>query len=133
MAESDTEIVRRAFEAFNEEGTEALIPYTHSDFEFSTPPDLASEPDTYRGHEGVRRYFDSFFEVMDEIKVEPSDIHMTGDVVVMAFVLRARGQSTGIPTEQQAFAVMRLDDGLLISLTFHPNSEEAEAEARNLA
>ena len=71
MAESNVEIVRAAFEAFNEGGPEAFIPFIHPDVEFSTPSDLASEPDTYRGHDGVRRYWDSFFEIMDEIKVEP--------------------------------------------------------------
>ena len=78
MAKSNSEIVRAAFEAFNEGGPEAFIPFTHPDVEFSTPSDLASEPDTYRGHDGVRRYWDSFFEIMDEIKVEPRELYDRG-------------------------------------------------------
>ena len=34
----------------------------------TTPANLAAEPDTYRGHEGIRRYFDSFYDVMDEVR-----------------------------------------------------------------
>lgn len=71
MSDENVEIVSRAFDAFNEDGTEAFLPYVHPDVEFTTPPDLASEPDTYRGHEGVRRYWRSFFEIMDQIRVEP--------------------------------------------------------------
>ncbi len=63
--------MREAFRAFSEGGVEAFIPYMHPEGEFTTPPELASEPDTYRGHEGVRRYWASFYEVMDEIKVDP--------------------------------------------------------------
>jgi ketosteroid isomerase-like protein len=48
------EVVQRGFEAFNRDGIEGIIPLIHPDFEATTPPDLASEPDTYRGAEGSR-------------------------------------------------------------------------------
>jgi len=62
------ETVQRGFDAFNENGVEGILPLIHPDFEATTPPSLASEPDTYRGHDGVRRWFDSFYEVMDGIR-----------------------------------------------------------------
>jgi ketosteroid isomerase-like protein len=34
------EVVRAAFEAFNEDGTEAFIEHIHPDVEFNTPADL---------------------------------------------------------------------------------------------
>ena len=61
----------RASTAFNADGVDGILPFIHPDFEATTPPELAAEPDTYRGHEGVRRYFDSFYEIMDEIRFEP--------------------------------------------------------------
>ena len=45
------------------ERIEGSSPLIHSDFEATTPPSLASEPDTYRGPDGIRRWFDSFDEV----------------------------------------------------------------------
>ena len=42
----------------------------HPEFEVTTPQSLASEPDTYRGHEGIRRYFDSFYEAMENVYFE---------------------------------------------------------------
>ncbi|MGZ5323965.1 MAG: nuclear transport factor 2 family protein [Solirubrobacterales bacterium] len=129
MSEQNSEIVRAAFEAFNEGGPEAFIPFTHPDVEFSTPSDLASEPDTYRGHDGVRRYWDSFFEIMDEIKVETRELHDRGERVVVAMTLKARGRATGIETEQQAAAVATLRDGKTIGITFHTSLQEAEAAA----
>ncbi|MBM3667165.1 MAG: nuclear transport factor 2 family protein [Actinobacteria bacterium] len=59
MSEADLQTLRAAFEAFNYRGTEAFIPCVHPEAVFTTPPELSSEPDTYRGHDGVRRYFDS--------------------------------------------------------------------------
>jgi ketosteroid isomerase-like protein len=88
------EIVQRGFEGFNERGVEGIIPIVHPEFEATTPPDLASEPDTFRGPDGVRRWFDSFYEVMDEIRWDSHEFHEVGDAVVVEFTLRARGKTT---------------------------------------
>jgi len=55
MSESDVELMRQGLQAFEREGVEGLIRFIHPDFEMTTPPGLAAEPDTYRGHDGLRR------------------------------------------------------------------------------
>lgn len=126
MASENTELVKNAFEAFNEGGTEAFIP--HPEIEFSTPSDLASEPDTYRGNEGVRRYWESFFEIMKDIKVVPNELCERSGLVVADMTLEATGRATGIEGEQQVYAVT-VADGKAIGISFHPTLKEAEAEA----
>lgn len=130
MSEQNVEFVRDAFRAFSEGGVEAFIPYMHLEGEFTTPPELASEPDTYRGHEGARRYWASFYEVMDEIKVDPHTVHDWGDDVVVAEMkLMARGRATGLEAEQRAVMVITVADGKALKISFHPTLEEAEQEA----
>jgi ketosteroid isomerase-like protein len=129
VASRNAQIVESAFLAFNEGGTDALVPFVDPEGEFTTPPELASEPDTYRGHEGLRRYFDSFFEVMDEIRIEPLAVRERGEAVVMEFRLRARGKATGIEAEQLAYAAAELRDERIVSLTVHPTLADAEARA----
>lgn len=129
MAPANAEIVKKAFGSFNEGGTDALMPYLHPEIEFSTPADLASEPDTYTGHAGVRRYFDSFFEVMDRIRIEPQTLQEAVDGRVLTEMeLRARGRATGIETMQPAVGVVAVRDGLIIGVSFHPDRESALAE-----
>jgi ketosteroid isomerase-like protein len=123
----NVEIVKRGFSAFDQGGVEALLEFVHEDFEASTPPGLASEPDTYRGHAGVRRYFDSFYEVMDAIRWESHAFHEVGDKVVVEFTLYARGKSTGLEFGQQAVQVWTLRDGKGIRLELFPTLEEATA------
>jgi ketosteroid isomerase-like protein len=125
----NVEIVKRGFEAFNEGGAEGVLPFFHPEFEATTPPELASEPDTYRGHEGVRRWFDSFYEVMDEIRWEPKEFHAVGERVVVEFTLRARGRSTGLDFGQNAVMVWELRDGKAIGLELYTSLEEALAAA----
>ena len=125
MAEDNAEIVKAGFEAFNEGGVEALLPFVHPDFEVTTPPELASEPDTYRGHEGVRRYFESFYEAMEEIRWDPRSFREVGERVVVEFTLRARGKTTGLDVAQEAVMVWSLRDGKAIGLQLYPTLDEA--------
>jgi ketosteroid isomerase-like protein len=125
----NVEIIKQAFEAFDRDGVEGILAFIHEDFEGSTPPGLASEPDTYVGHDGVRRYFDSFYEVMDDIRWEPHSFRQVGDRVVVEFTLYARGKSTGLEFGQPAVQVWTLRDGKGIGLELYPTLEEALAAA----
>ena len=125
MTSSNLEIVERGFEAFNAEGIDGILPFIHSDFEATTPPELASEPDTYRGHDGIRRWFDSFYEVMDEIRWDARDFRAVGDRIVVEFTLRARGKTTGLAFGQEAVMVWELQDGKAIRLSLYPTLDEA--------
>ena len=127
MADDNVVIVERGFEAFNRGGVEALLPLIHPDFVATTPPELASEPDTYRGHEGVRRYFDSFYEAMDEIRWDGKTFREVGERVVVEFTLRATGKSTGLEVTQDAVMVWELRNGKAISLELYPTLEQALA------
>jgi ketosteroid isomerase-like protein len=125
----NVDIVKDGLDAFNERGVEGILPFVHPDFEATTPPELASEPDTYRGQDGVRRWFDSFDEVMEEIRWDPRAFHEVGDRVVVEFTLRARGKTTGLDFGQNAVMVWELRDGKAIGLQLFPTLDEALAAA----
>ena len=127
MSDANVELARRAFEALGEDGVEAMLPFVHEDFEMVTPPHLAAEPDTYRGHEGVRRWFDTFYEAMDEVQIEPQEIREAGDQVVMQFRMIARGRSTGLEMVQEAAALCTVVDERVVRLEFFTTLDEAVA------
>lgn len=100
MPRDNVEIVREGFDAVAREGWQALLPMLHPEFELTTPPELAMEPDTYRGDAGMRRYFESFEEAMEDIRIEPEgELVGAGDKVFVPFMLSARGRETGIEAE----------------------------------
>jgi ketosteroid isomerase-like protein len=126
MSEQDVEVVRQGFEALDQGGVEALIELINPEFEFTTPPGLAAEPDTYKGAEGLRRYFDSFNEVMDEIAFEPGRIEDLGGGKVLAeSKLTARGRTTGIEAEQRVVLVWGVRDGKASHLWVFGSEDEA--------
>lgn len=129
VSEENVEIVRKGFDALKEDGVEGLLPLIHPEFEATTPPSLASEPDTYRGVEGVKRYFASFYDAMEDIYFEGHKFTPVGDRVVVDFTLHATGRSTGIEVEQSAFQVWKLKDGKAIALDLYTDRDEATAAA----
>jgi ketosteroid isomerase-like protein len=133
VAEDNVELVRAGLAAFSEGGVEALLAFVHPEFEMTTPPNLAAEPDTYRGHEGIRRYFDSFYDAMDEIRFEPGELFPVGEGVIVPLTLRARGRTTAIETEQQLVTTWRLRDGKAIRVEVHATLEEALAAGEEQA
>jgi ketosteroid isomerase-like protein len=130
VASSNLETIKEAFATLREDGYEALLPLIHPEFEVTTPPELASEPDTYRGPEGIRRYFESFYEAMDRVEFEPTAFHDVGGQVVVNFVLHARGRTTGIEVEQHGAFVWTLRDEQAVRLEVYPSLEEALEAAR---
>jgi ketosteroid isomerase-like protein len=130
MAQEDLEAARDGFRALAQDGYEALLERAHPEFEMTTPVGLAVEPQTYRGREGLSRWFTSFYEVMDDIRVEPEGFEDLGESRVMAkTTLRARGQRSGLETEQRTAMVITIADGLMQRIDFYPDVEAAREAA----
>ena len=114
-----SELARTAFDALGEGGVEAMLVHVHPEFEMETLPGIAAEPQIYRGHDGVRRWFDTFYEVMDEITITTTDVTGLGpDRALVSFKMHATGQSSGIEVEQEASAVATLRDDQVVNLEF---------------
>lgn len=125
MSEANAELMRRAFEELAAGGVEALLPYIDEDFEMTTPANLAAEPDTYVGHDGVRRWFDTFYEAMDSVRIEPQEIEAAGDLVAVRFRMVARGRTTGIEAVQEAACLCRVENEKTTRMEFFATFDEA--------
>ncbi len=122
---SNAEVVRQLNEAFNAGDIDRTLALIHPDFVTTVPPEFSAEPDTYRGKEGMRRYFDSFHEAMNEIRFEQHDVREVGRLVVATVRLTAVGRSTGIPVEQRMAQVWSVLDGQALEVRSYPSPEAA--------
>lgn len=128
MAAEDVELVRANLTRLRAEGFEALLPLIHPDFEMTTLPGLAAEPQTYNGREGMRRWWESFYDVMDVVELVPEEFHDAGDgLVVMAGRIEARGSASGLEVTQSVTFLCGLRDGLMASIEFFESVEAAKA------
>jgi ketosteroid isomerase-like protein len=125
MSRENVELVRRGIEVFNSGDIDRILSFTGADFEIEVPPGLSAEPDTYRGHEGVRRYFRSFDEAMDEVHFEAQRFWDAAEAVVVDVRVTARGKQTEIPVEQRAAQLWTIRGGKVVRIRAYASLSEA--------
>jgi ketosteroid isomerase-like protein len=126
VSRQDLEVVRSMLETLNERGVEAAMDQIHPDFEGVTPPELSPEPDTYRGHEGIRRYFAGFEGVMDEVRWEADELmEAPDDRVVAGIRLLTRSVTTGLELELPVWQVCTVREGKVLRIDGFAKREDA--------
>lgn len=130
----DVDTIVETFGMLNSDTYEQALERVDDDFEMVTPAELASEPDAYRGPEGVRRWWESFLEVMEWVRLEVEEVHPLDDRrVILEFVIHTRGRSSGIETDQRAVGLASARDGKLYRLAFFTDLPQARAAAADPA
>jgi ketosteroid isomerase-like protein len=132
MSQRNAELIRRGFEALSSGDIERIIDFVDPDFEGRVPPELSTEPDSYRGHAGIRRYFESFWDDMEDIRFEAERTWEKGDAVVVDTRMTARGKQTAIPVEQRFGQIWTLRNGRAVAVSNFASIEQA-LEAAGLA
>lgn len=114
MPREDTEIVQQMFDAINSGDIDRILTLTHPDFEVEVPPELSAEPDVYKGHAGMRRYWESFHDALDEVRFDAEGQWEADDAVVVAMRVSAKGRRTAIAIEQRIAGVWRISEGKVL-------------------
>jgi ketosteroid isomerase-like protein len=129
---TESEIVRQMLDTLNGEGTEAALAWFAEDFHGVVPPELSAEPDSYDGHDGVRRYFDSFHEIVDDLRFDAEElVDVAPNAVAGRGLITGRGRQSGIPIEMRLPLLIRLRDGKLIEMSPYEDWDEAVAAAKS--
>ena len=75
------------------------MPLIHPEFEVTTPPGLAAEPDTYRGPRGSAATSTPSTTRWTRFAFEPKEFREAGGRVIVPLTLTARGRTTGIEAD----------------------------------
>jgi ketosteroid isomerase-like protein len=84
---------------------------------------LFPDADTYRGYDGVARWWNGFFEIYDEVRMEPRQLISAGDRV-LALVHMLLHSRMGVELEQDVAHVWTLRDGKVVHLTGYSEVHE---------
>jgi ketosteroid isomerase-like protein len=130
VSEANVDVVRRMFERFAESGVDAVLGDIDEEVVVEIPPELSAEPDVYRGHAGVRRYFAGFEGMMDQLEYEAFELIPEGDHVLAVARLAGRGVSSGLDTELRVVVLHTVADGKVVYIRPYPDLDSALAAAR---
>ena len=129
MAQTDVERIRQAYEAYNRDGLEGMLPYLDPEVEWHNPP---NSPDrgVWHGHEGVRSWFRELSEPeFESVRFRPDEIvDLAGGALVLCTVT-VRGRGTGIELEVPFAHLITIRDDLVTELRMFTDHAEARKAA----
>ena len=126
MSQENVEIVRRWWDGFNEDGMPPLA-LCDEEIQIRNPPDLPVSG-LFEGHDGVRRWRDQTFEIVDTARVEADDIvdvHGDGTTVLMLLRVTGTASHTGIEIDYEWAAIWTMRDGKLLRAQGYLNRADA--------
>jgi ketosteroid isomerase-like protein len=124
MSSDGVETVRAALACLNDGDIDGLISYCDDDFDLDMS-DRVFNPDTYRGHDGIRRFYGEVSDVWEEFRWEPTRFVDATDAVVVLLHSRGRGRGSGIEMARDAAMVWTVREGRALSLRFYIDQAEA--------
>jgi ketosteroid isomerase-like protein len=83
MSEENVGLSLRLIDAWNRRDVEAWLALWHPEGRWSPPLEEITEGRTYRGHAGVRQYFEDLAEFSEDSHSGPPDVHDLGDDVLV--------------------------------------------------
>jgi uncharacterized protein len=131
MSQENVEIARKAHQHLNDGAIDALILLCDDDFELDMTARVLN-PETYRGHQGIRRFHREVSDVWEEFRWEPLRFFDTADKVVVLLHSHGRGRRSGLEMAREAAMVWTIDEGRAMSVRFYTDQAEA-LEAAGLA
>jgi ketosteroid isomerase-like protein len=123
MSQENVEIVRRSFEHQSATG-EPLWELIDPEVEWVIDPTglLAG---TYRGHEGVKTFFERLREAFDRAEFEIDRLVDVGESVVVLGRFRFHGEGSGVAAEQSAGWGAGVRRGAIVSARVYFRQAEA--------
>jgi ketosteroid isomerase-like protein len=128
MSRPKVETARLMLDAVNRGDVDVAVALTSPEVVFE--PLRAPVSGTYRGHEGIRRFFADTAETFETFRLDLSEIRDLGDDRVLGIgTMRARVKLGALETEVASAGIGTFRDGLLIHWKDFGNREQALAAA----
>jgi len=124
---SNLEITRRLFNAFNEEGVDGVLPYYDDDCEVYDPDVPANH--RYRGKEGLRSFLDLLLTGSEQTEIRDYQLLPAGDRVVALVRTYFRGDGGGPEVEVRDAHTMTFRDGKIVYWRLYIDPVEALTDA----
>jgi ketosteroid isomerase-like protein len=130
MSEENVELVRAVIDAHERRDFDAVFAAYDPAIEWHTvggrAPAWSDFEPVYRGHEGVRNFWRSWFTAWETADFEYEEFIDAGDRVVTILSQRMRGRTSGIELEWNSYAqVWTVRNDKVVRVEFLPSRAEA--------
>ena len=108
----NADVVRGWLEGVNEPGLARTLELSHEHIEIGNLPEFVIQG-PYRGHAGVRKWFDESFDVVADRRMEVEDLSELheGETIVTIQLVTGTSTHTGLAFDLRWAAVWKVSDG----------------------
>ena len=108
MSEENVELGHRAVDAVNRRDLDALLELMDENVESGSR--IVAMEGGLHGHDGIRRWWKSWFDAFPDYQLEVVETRDRGDVVVATLRAVGHGAGSGLPVEDNIFHASRWQD-----------------------
>jgi ketosteroid isomerase-like protein len=124
MSQENAEIVRRIYERLNRGDVEGVVELCDDDF-LMDMSERVFNPDTYRGHDGIRRFYDGVRDAWESYRWDVEETHVVGDSVVAMLWCHGQSREGGPGVDWRVAWLWKLRRGRPVSLRFYRHRADA--------
>lgn len=130
MSQENVEVVRKLYEAVALRDTDTIFALYDPNFEWdgthSRWAEVLDGPDTFGGHEELRRFFRGYFEMWETFEDELQELIDAGEKVISVVTSRGRGRASGVEIEWPGQAgLWTVRDGKIVHVAWFSDRDEA--------
>ena len=128
MSQESVELATRLVDAFNRRDLDAFAEHCTADVEWFPSLAGAIEGGSYKGREGMERYFEDYDEAWERFMVENDEYRSVDDRVLACGRLEATGRGSGVPVTTPIWTVIEFRGGKVSrARVFHDHGEALRA------
>lgn len=124
-ADPKIEQARAAYAAWSARDLDAFVKVFSADVEVKPFLGSGLGASTYRGHSGLRRWYDEANEDWDELLIEPYEFREVGDRLAVFLRAVGRGRGSHVQVEAEIVHVAHFRDGKVARLEGFGDREQA--------
>jgi ketosteroid isomerase-like protein len=131
MSQENVELLHRAFEAFNQRDLDSFLALCDPDLEFTSYWMQVEGGSAYRGHDGVRDWWERLLDVYPDFTGELGEVRDLGDRTIARVRVHAHGAGSDLPMGQTMWHVAEYRHGKTSGWRFFNSEAEALEAARS--
>jgi uncharacterized protein len=121
------EIVREGYDGWNRRDFDAMVSRLAPDVLWRTAGVFPGLKPEYRGHDGVRRFWNAMQEAWDVIEIRPDRFVEHDDKVLVEIHFHAKGRESGAEVKMDWLHVFAFEDDEVVEVAGYPNADQALA------
>ncbi len=129
MSQENVELTRQAQDAFNRRDLHGLLALMDLDVEFVPYEVSVQGGDPYRGHAGVRTWWEESLAAIPDLRAEQHELRDFGEMIFVRGRLRGQGGASGASFERPLWQAVKWREKKLVWW----RAFETEAEALDAA